>query len=224
MKKFLTAVTGLLVLLFCTVCAAADTTAAEIDPAEEISLTVVLEDDGDAAENIDAAIYRVADVEVDAGGVIYTALIGGIDYDGMTASGNEAAAQALSAEDLSGLESYSGVTDQEGKILFENLSAGAWLVLQTSGEDTYQFAPFIAFAPQCSLDGSWIYVVTAYPKSGSAESVSKTTGVKTGDIGWPYACAAILLFACMGMNVLMIVARKCCGKMKSAGLGRKRVI
>ena len=176
-------------------CVFADTNANEIDPDETISLTVILQEDEEAFCNIGITIYRAADVEVHAGTAVYIPLIGGIDYDGMSASENEAAAAALCEEDLSGLESYTGVTDQDGKVVFADLEAGAWLIVQTSGEDSCRFSPFLAFAPQCGADQNWTYDVTAYPKSGTAEVVSQTSGVKTGDSDFMLICLVVFLIA-----------------------------
>lgn len=64
----------------------------------------------------------------------------------------------------SGVVSYNGVTDTEGRVYFENLDLGLYLVTQTNQVEGYsKVSPFTVMIPQVQ-DNSWIYDIKATPK------------------------------------------------------------
>lgn len=64
----------------------------------------------------------------------------------------------------SDLVSYSGVTDEEGRVHFDNLDLGLYLVSQTNQVEGYsKVSPFTVMIPQVQ-DNSWIYEIEATPK------------------------------------------------------------
>lgn len=64
----------------------------------------------------------------------------------------------------SDLVSYSGVTDEEGRVHFDNLDLGLYLVSQTNQVEGYsKVSPFTVMIPQVQ-GNSWIYEIEATPK------------------------------------------------------------
>ncbi len=62
---------------------------------------------------------------------------------------------------------YTAKTNSEGKVLFENLTAGMYLVSAVkvkSGETTYSFDSFMVAVPGIDESGNWLYDVSAKPK------------------------------------------------------------
>lgn len=109
----------------------------------------------------------------------------------------------------------SNMADKNGKLKYNNLSTGIYLIIQTEASDGYKkVSPFIVTVP-LKMQGEWVYNVDASPKvdavttiqddeyvhskkpttsnssssdSSSSSNASKETGnrlPKTGQLNWP---------------------------------------
>ena len=105
--------------------------------------------------------------------------------------------------------------DQDGKVVFENLELGLYLVMQTGQEEDYGYMgvdPFLVTVPVWEDDQGWLYEVDAYPKGGEVtpeESTPPTTPSvpdtpakphlpQTGQLWWPVpVLAAAGLLSCV---------------------------
>lgn len=134
-------------------------------------------------------LYKVADLvrngDVNAGDykLINEFEMADINFDGMTASESEVAAKELARM---GLTSYdSATTDMKGNAVFEELTDGMYLVIETSVSGTsadYSFAdPFLVAAPQFNGE-TWISEIICSPKTVPYELVIPTPPIEEPEI------------------------------------------
>ena len=144
---------------------------------------------------ISITLYKAGDVEYDKGAVKFSF------YDELglaetnlnkvdTASGwqeaSEKAADAIKTSELSGEEKTS---DQDGEIIFDNLTQGVYILVQSGNDEKIIIEPMLLTVPLMD-SGEWIYDVNSYPKISTVKetetSTQETTSVhtdptKTGD-------------------------------------------
>ena len=143
----------------------------QIDVEKDASLTIKFTYDGEAIPGADFDIYRVAKVSKSG---TFT-LVG--DFKDYKVAVNDLTTRQWDrlAETLSGyvklddLEAYdSGTTDRNGRLEFEDLPTGLYLVIGHRceiGDYTYTAEPFLVSLPDYTADKSdWDYTVTARPK------------------------------------------------------------
>lgn len=150
----------------------------DLNTAEPLSLSVHLaytdEDEETPLEGATMDICKVADATVSNGSVTYTLTEAfkdsGIDFGGMSASASNEAAQTLSEMVTDGVSTQSQVTDANGLAVFNDLTAGMYLVRETKVSGTAagysRIEPFLAMVPGVNEeDGTWVYRVTVNPKT-----------------------------------------------------------
>lgn len=188
-KKLILAFATIMVLMSSTnVMAAADTVLMPDLISSTGSLKVVYQYTSDKSViNIDGAeieVIQVADVTVSDGIVHYELLpefeSSGITLDGMSTKQSIEAASTL--DSLATTSEHQGsekITDSQGTVTFDNVPVGMYLVRQTGAGGTAQsyeyFDPFLVMVPEKDPgSASWIYDVTAQPKS-ETKKVERTT-------------------------------------------------
>lgn len=154
-------------------------------------------------------IYQIAEVGTNSQGYAYvlteafarsgfdTATIGDL-----TASQNLREARKLEAyADSHRIDSMaSAVPDRDGKVLFEDLPLGLYLVVQSEAASRHEcIDSFLITVPQ--KDGeNYVYDVNAAPKTGTADTIPTTAPTRphhgglpqTGQLWWPvYLLAAV---------------------------------
>ena len=101
-------------------------------------------------------------------------------------------------------------TDEEGRVSFDGLEVGMYLVMQDAkgkGDNRYELTPFLLTIPYRNADGSLTYDISADTKPVGIfkEQVPPPTPPRripqTGQLWWPVAAlgAAGVLFVVMGM-------------------------
>ncbi len=146
--------------------------AAEIDPGQEASLTVVYQYSGEAYEGLEIRLFRVADVGDD-----FAFSLSGqfaaypVSLEGITSQTEwKVICQTLEAYVWAdGLTpTATVVTDANGTVKFENLTPGLYLATTINhlGETgIVEFSGFLTVLPGLAEDGSLNYQVTAHPKA-----------------------------------------------------------
>ena len=132
--------------------------------------------DSDAVSGAEISLYRIADITVHEGDAQYKTLEGydSFEYAGVSvdALNNYAASQVEIAKQKA--PDKTAVTDSEGKVVFDELDYGMYLVIETdrSGNATkyYNFAPFCINVPFPDIEetvyqGHWTYDVEVEPKT-----------------------------------------------------------
>jgi len=166
-----------------------------VDLTREGSLTVVLEYNRGALDNIGISIYFVADALDDThGGVRYelTAPFAGSNAD-LTADLTVPTANNrlvgtltshISQQSRPGntpiTPTAGGTTDANGEATFTGLKAGLYLVTQSSGNGSYRMGSFVVMVPLYESDSSfWNFLVTVRPKSERDTPDDNTTTTET---------------------------------------------
>lgn len=154
-------------------------------------------------------VYRAAEAKTTGGLLVYelTADFAGSGLDPAdpdSAALAEGLASWAGANALTGLAS--GETDENGRVSFDDLSAGLYLVRQTAAvEGYYPVSAFLVSVPTQET-GGWVYDVEASPKAeaGAPAPASATTEpvgrslAQTGQLNWPVPVLAglgVILFA-----------------------------
>lgn len=164
----------------------------DIDTDKPLSLTVICSyTDEQTVTLLDGAtvvICKVADVKVANGAAEYTLADGftesGVTFDNMTASeSNEAAKKFAEIAAAGNIDTVTGITDGEGKVVFNNLEAGIYLVRETDASGTAakysKFDPYLVMLPAAETSQSgttWTYEEISYPKT----TVTKTSQPDNG--------------------------------------------
>ena len=168
MKKAIYKLSVCLILAFALICSVS--AAAPVDPERPSSLTLQYKSGEEYFEGLEVKTYRVADVYEDGTFELCGAFK---DYPisiyGITTQAEwktvAAALDAFAAGD-SIAPDLTAVTDGEGKVAFENITAGMYLTIgirvENEGVVTI-FETFLTVVPQIT-DGEHNYNVTAYPK------------------------------------------------------------
>lgn len=158
-------------------------------------------------------LYRVAEVHVENGGDYSFRY--GADYENCRISLDDLSAaetaQALADFTASGrIQGTGAKIDEQGRVSFEKLEPGLYLLVQTEAAAGYNAAaPFLVSVPGRE-DGSYVYDVDASPKLElEPESTTQTTtaptkptdptGPETGQTLWP-----VPVMASSGVMLLLL--------------------
>lgn len=171
-----------LIAFFCSVCICSAKENAEW----LCSITLELQDTGMMKGNYGFQVYRIGEAEME--GELRYRLMNvyqylGVDLNQLYLAGQqrEAARRFRSALSLSTLI-REGCTDQEGKLCFESMSPGVYLVIQSGYPSDIEIEPFLVFLPYY-IDGAWEYHPRIVPKvryhtektaNGKRDEVAKT--------------------------------------------------
>ena len=141
------------------------------DPDRPVSLTMTLKSQGDEvryASGAEITLYKVASCGISGGAVRYT-LTG--DYASSKISLEGKITQSMIDDlvkytDEHGISGITKKTDNGGKIIFDGLENGVYLVSATSLPEGFtSFVPFMYFLPYFDEDTSeWVYDGVAEPK------------------------------------------------------------
>lgn len=143
-----------------------------LDVKQKGSISILLEGkDGDQTVPVRGAelnVYQVASVEENDGSLAYT-------YTDRFRSATSSLENIQSQSMIQELEllainleapDYSGQTDEEGNLLFENIPLGLYLVIQPEPADGfYAIKTFLVSVPSVDQNGNYVYDVDASPKT-----------------------------------------------------------
>lgn len=165
-KQFCFILAAVCVISALCVCAAAAGNTVDFERQGSLSVTLTDKATGEAVGG-SYTLYKVADVTAENGNLSYTFTADfascGISLDDISAE-NLAEHLAAYAADR-GIAGTSAVGDKNGKVKFEGLGLGLYLLVQTKASDGYyNAAPFVVSVPM-SGDNEWIYDVDASPKT-----------------------------------------------------------
>lgn len=136
-----------------------------VDVNQEASITIQYQ-----VPNAEFSLYKVADVTDTYQFVVKEQFISyGIDFDTLNTEQWKNVAETLSGYvTRDELEAFAtGVTDEQGKLIFDELETGVYLVIgeQIQEEDSiYRCKPFLAFLPIETSEGRWDYHPVLLPK------------------------------------------------------------
>ena len=146
--------------------------AAPLSPHEECALTLCYVYDGMALSEVPVKLYRVAEVSADFQYSLTDAFAAtGLELNGIQSAGEwDAIRSTLEAYILSqGIEAdAAGITDQEGKMAFAQLSTGLYLAISedvVKEDGQYVFDAAMISLPGLGADGLWQYGVTVNCKA-----------------------------------------------------------
>lgn len=149
-------------------------------------------------------LYQVASLQGNAYVLTTAFAASGVDVQNLQSA--DAKQLAAYAAQLEGQEQSAG---SGGSVQFSDLALGAYLLVQTGGQDAYSIAePFLVCVPMTSADGSTlIYDIDASPKVSVKPAPDPTpsptpTGPKlpqTGQLNWP-----IPVLAAAGMTIFIV--------------------
>lgn len=151
------------------------------------SLTITYTYAGHGVAGVRLAIYRIANVTVTRGRVDYTLTeefkAYPVDFEAMTTASSIAYAASVSTAGKTAEQT--GMTDEEGRVVFADLEPGMYLIVQTEATGAAaayeKTEPYLLAVPQADTeDGVWIDAVTAYPKTEMHAAPDTPTPV-TGD-------------------------------------------
>ncbi|MCD8231818.1 MAG: hypothetical protein LUD14_08390 [Clostridiales bacterium] len=155
-----------------TVFAAADSPSLDWSMSGQSSVTIKMTDDGGSTVmDGTLTIYQVALLEQDDGNMVYSFTDAfadsGVSLDDVTADSSSLASDlsdyAAVHSDITGI----AIKNTDGKVVFDGLELGLYLVVQTTQSDGYYtMNPFLISVP-LDEDGSWVYHVDASPKVGT---------------------------------------------------------
>lgn len=184
---------------------------------EPKSLTIIYQYKGNGIEGVRIAIYRVADVTVTRGRVDYHLTEAFEDYpaDWQEMSAEDSIIYAKSINVTNKTAEQKGTTDADGKVVFEDLTPGMYLIVQTeaAGEAAaYEKTdPYLLAVPMAE-DGAWVDQVAAYPKTELKPEPETPTPVTGEDnmIYWliGFCVADLLFFLIVGLVVTWKRMRK----------------
>ena len=149
------------------------------------SITVTIQSQsGDCVEGVEVSIYQVGKGRVEDHNLYFDVVQPlqpaqplaldeeeqEVELSRLTAQQNQDAAQTLydRIQELPAgtVSALTKKTDRDGKVRFENLNVGAYLVVQSSENDMYyNFDSFLVCLPSTTPDGTaWQYAMKASPK------------------------------------------------------------
>lgn len=178
------------------------------------SISVTMAYLGEPVPGGNLTLYKVADVDVNDAVFVYTDSFASCGKP-LTDLQDPSLAQALA--DIAREQELSGTTqtiDKNGRVKFENLTIGLYLLVQTEPAPAYnKVNPFLVSLPG-QREGAYIYDVDASPKvalepeetepTETTEPTVPTTKPpslpQTGQLSWPVPVLAIggLILLCVG--------------------------
>ena len=207
---------SLIILMGAVPAAAAESGMPDLDRVGSISITFKDPKTGKAlGSGNKVGLYKVADVIIDDGykfsycSAFASAGAAPLKNEDLNAALAEKLADIAKDNSVSADVSSKSI-DAQGKVEFEDLSVGLYLVVQTAkgtGTQAYTINPFLVTIPFRESDGTLIYDVNATPKVGielppSPPSPPRTPRLpQTGQLWWPVMTlgAAGLLFVVLGI-------------------------
>lgn len=160
-----------LLLLVCTLLQPMAAYAEQVDATRQCSLELEYSSDGWGFHGLEIRLYRVAEMYADGNDTLVEPFhklpvkIHGVTSQKEWRDAANTLAAYITAEQLE--PTAAGITDSAGKVTFENLQTGIWLVMGTSAETEekiYRFENFCVFLPTPQPDGSLQYDMQAKPK------------------------------------------------------------
>ncbi|MCD8118919.1 MAG: hypothetical protein LUE29_05465 [Lachnospiraceae bacterium] len=154
---------------------AADVTTLETDQTGSVSL--ILEDsEGKVVTSGAITLYQVAALYLDNGSMAYAytdAFSGCTAEPDVTNTALAAELAAYAAENA--VSGTTAAVGEDGKVSFEDLELGLYLIVQTTDSDDYEtINPFLVTLPM-KEDGAWVYAVDASPKVGTLTETETET-------------------------------------------------
>lgn len=179
LKYFLT----IIILMLNVVPVLADDNVVDFSRKGSISITLSETNSGEKVVGADIAIYKIADAYANNYNLAF-------DYEDILDEYQENLDNGIISNDLleivvnNDLSNFSGKTDENGVVSFENLDLGLYLVNQVNKVDGYsKIEPFLVMIPQIQ-ENKWIYDVEAVPKVDIIRlfdlSVEKVWNVSSG--------------------------------------------
>lgn len=176
MKKFKLIITMLLVLMLTATAVSASTV---IDRDRAGSITVTLLDNSEAHTPIPGAtfrLYHVANISDEGYNLafVYTDDFAGCPADISDLNAAGLADSILEYAEANSIPYVTGVTDENGTVVFPELELGLYLIAQ-EGEATgyYPINPFLVSVPMTNPEGTgWVYDIEASPKAEAAPIVT----------------------------------------------------
>ncbi len=215
-----------------TAFAAADSPSLDWSWDGKSSITVEFQDENDnVVYDGVLTLYQVALLEQDNGDMVYTltsAFSGcGVSLDNIISDSTALASQLsdyVTAHSITGIS----VNNTNGKVVFDNLQLGLYLIVQTAESNGYYtMNPFVVSVP-LDINDTWVYTVDASPKVGvlaslpdepetpGKEAAPMTDAIteftvlpQTGQLNWPvYVLAVCGLFLIALGSVLVCSDRR----------------
>ncbi len=175
---------------------------------------------------INMKLYRIGNVKYDMGAVSFELddvfSSAGINLNTTNTAGKwaEASEKLADMAGSSGLGGDERTTDANGKIVYEDLTQGAYLLVQGSSDQNVKVAPMILTVPFME-EGEWLYDIETYPKVSvipatptstptPAAPSKPATPVKTGDTAnaMPWVISLIGAAAVISAVVYIIKRKK----------------
>ena len=139
-----------------------------IDFSKHGSINISLIDsDNIGVANTEISIYKIADAGLENTNLIYENIeqLSSCNIDLSTISDASITYELINCVEKNSTFKSTEVTDTEGKVQFNDLDLGLYLVVQTQKTPGYStIAPFMVAIPQIS-ENNWIYNINSLPKS-----------------------------------------------------------
>lgn len=223
MRKYIKQISLILASILCILCVnetvfAENFSKIDLGKKGSVSVTLLQRNTNKAISKVPFALYNVGNIEYSGNslGFVYNEKF---ENAGMTLNDLQAEGLADYLADYAAENNISGETkktDEQGKIVWDNLELGLYLVVQTENiQGKYTTEPFLVSVPIRESNGEgWIYNVDASPKIGALpdEKPEKPTTpetpslIQTGQLNWPIpllAGSGVVIFAIGWMLTFM---------------------
>ena len=139
----------------------------EIDMDETGSISITIKYENNPVAGGSLTLYNVASISLDDGNLSYvlTSDFSEFETDFSDISSDTFAKDLKNYADANKLEGKTEEVDEDGKVLFEGLNLGLYLMVQKDAADGYyEMNPFVVSVPDESM-GKVVYNVDASPKT-----------------------------------------------------------
>lgn len=139
----------------------------EIDMDETGSISITIKYENNPVAGGSLTLYNVASISLDGGNLSYvlTSDFSEFETDFSDISSDTFAKDLKNYADANKLEGKTEEVDEDGKVLFEGLNLGLYLMVQKDAADGYyEMNPFVVSVPDESM-GKVVYNVDASPKT-----------------------------------------------------------
>ena len=212
-------VSALVVLLLCAILAPAIAFAEEETLEQKGSIAISLEDFGTPMQNVEFWCYQVGYMR--EGPQLIWELVPGLEQTNVdlnalkTAKDLQTAAQELhKAVETQKLSGVAATTDAAGRVRWDDLTLGVYLLVQTETAQYGQCEPFLVAIPYVDDSGKWSYLIEASVKGAplesptpSSEPTTRAWLPQTGDLDHPGVWLALLCLAGITLIVLFVGAK-----------------